>query len=77
MKTTDTELVRRAIYDVWNTIAYDVNACDNEEAVELCIDANRLAHYGHPEAEQEVDELCRRLGYPDALRWLAARVHLL
>ena len=74
--------LRPAIWATWEQIAAD--AADaflintNEGAVELCIDANRLALNGDdPEADALVTAAVRRHGYLPVLHFLSARIDLI
>lgn len=68
--------LKHAIYAVWNDIAYDISVGDNDEAVEVCIDAKRLDYFGHPEAQTEVSALIDKHGYTETLEMLAKEVTL-
>lgn len=70
---------------VWNAIGYDVEESlqamgeelDNESAIEMCLDANRLLLNGNDaEAEALLDRLCREHGFSEVVRGLCRRVTL-
>jgi hypothetical protein len=70
---------------VWNAIGWDVEeslqACgeelDNESAIEMCLDANRLLLNGNDqEAETLLNQLCREHGFGQVVRALCQRVTL-
>lgn len=69
------------MWATWNAIGYDIQqACsesgeelDNEQAVEACIDANRLAFFGGDtgkECDELVRDLCVEHGYHTVLKFL-------
>ncbi len=74
-------LLKPAIDETWNAIAFDVvPICgdDNESAMEMCIDADRLEINGHdPEANKLVHDLCREHGYMELLQFLSKHIQLL
>ena len=63
------------MWKVWNYIGHDVEeACegDNECAIELCIDANRLSMcVNEPEADALVHTLIEQHGYSKVLKFLS------
>ena len=70
---------------VWNAIGYDVEeslqACgeelDNESAIEMCLDANRLLLNGNDaEAEELLNQLCRDYDFGQVVKGLSKRVTL-
>lgn len=78
------ELIR-AVNATWQAIASDVlQACaecgdepDNEGAVEMCIDADRIVMYGGEEGQAAQNEFRARsaqIGYTPALKELAAQL---
>lgn len=68
----------RDVNSVWQSIASDASEfCeDNESAVELCIDANRLALHGLQASEDELKRLIQEHGYKMVLRELSKSVSL-
>jgi hypothetical protein len=84
----DKELIARLNTPMWNTwdaIGHDVYACaeecgetlGNEEAVESCIDANRLWLNGNDKAADDlIHELCKEHGYAKVLKFLAKHYQL-
>jgi hypothetical protein len=84
----DKELIARLntpMWNTWNAIGHDVYACaeecgeslDNEEAVESCIDANRLWLNGDDKAADDlIHELCREHGYHVVLKFLTKHYQL-
>lgn len=69
--------LKHAIQDLWSMIAWDVGHCDsNEEAVEICIDADRLMTYGFPQEDQEVTHLIQQYDYPTVLKALSREIQL-
>ena len=45
------------IRQVWNSIAADVGECSNKEAIELCLDANRMTTFCGPAGEKADREI--------------------
>lgn len=78
------EAVRAPIVTVWGTIGYDIieccesmgEGCDNEQAIESCIDANYLTMYTSKEADVLVSEMCKEHGYDKVLKFLAKNIRL-
>jgi hypothetical protein len=71
---------RRAIISTWNGIASDAyEACDddNEIAIELVIDANRLLSAGYPDADREIRDLCMQYGFGVVCSALSKNIQLL
>ena len=58
---------------VWQAIASDAaEFCeDNESAIEMCIDANRLATFANKSSDDEIQQLCKEFGYKTVLRQLS------
>lgn len=76
-KSTVSPALRQAILQVWNDIAPCVEALasDNTEAIEMCIDADRLVLLAEsPEAQDEMRALVAYLGYPQALSFIASQI---
>lgn len=61
------------IQTVWQAIAHDcLEFCeDNESAIEMCIDANRLATFANKSSDDEIQQLCKEFGYQTVLRQLS------
>lgn len=77
---TITEQTRRAIVDTWCGIAddaYDQCEDDNEIAIELTIDANRLTMAGYPAADAEISELCKKYDFGKVRAALSKTIQLL
>jgi len=69
-----------AIYATWDSIAsdaYDVCDGDNSVAMELVLDASRLAMNGFAEADIEIKTLCFEYGWGTVCEELAKRIQLL
>ena len=66
------------IQTVWQAIAPDVvEFCeDNESAVEMCIDANRLATFANKSSDDEVIQLSTSYGYSVVLKGLCKEITL-
>ena len=58
---------------VWQAISPDVvEFCeDNESAIEMCIDANRLSTFANKSSDDEIQSLCKEFGYHTFLRQLS------
>lgn len=55
--------LRQGILAVWGQIAADaseLNDLDNEGAIELCYDADRLSFFGYPAADAAIKELFKK-----------------
>lgn len=63
---------------VWQAIAPDcAEFCeDNESAVEMCIDANRLATFANKSSDDEVQKLSANYGYSTVLKALCNEITL-
>jgi len=72
------ERLLRDVNKVWNAIAESASGfCeDNESAVEMCIDANRLSTFASAESEQELTNLVTKFGYKSVLTHLTKQVSL-
>jgi hypothetical protein len=70
---------------VWNAIGWDVESSlqeageelDNESAIEMCLDANRLLiNANDAEAEELLNQLCREHGFGRVVNELSQRITL-
>lgn len=79
MKPTFSDSFLNDVNKVWNAIASDsAEFCDdNESAVEMCIDANRLAIYGSEKSESELRDHIAAHNYRMVLRELCKVVTLI
>jgi len=68
-----------AIHSVWQAIAPDAMefCCDNEEALEMVLDANRLETFGYEKEYKELTSLFQQHGYVEAFCELNEKVQLL
>lgn len=67
----------RAINSVYQSIGYDIpEDCDNEEAIECCIDADRLKTYDFPTEHNELMALISEFGYTPVLKYISKNVSL-
>ncbi len=73
------EIVARAVPAVWDAIGYDIGSVEGvgssipaADVVELCVDANRMATFGQPDAEAAKDLLIEEIGYSKFLKVVAA-----
>lgn len=72
--------VRAAVNKAWQQIAWDVmELCeDNEQAVEMCIDADRLLLNGEDQvAHAAVKMAVQQNGYHKTLKYLAANIQVM
>ena len=67
------EQLIKDVQTVWQAIAADAaEFCeDNESAIEMCIDANRLAIFANKSSDDEIQQLCKEFGYQTVLRQLS------
>lgn len=72
------KLFIRDLDAVWNAIAESASGfCDdNESAIEMCIDANRLQTFGSTESENELKKLIADHGFKAVIRELSKTVIL-
>ena len=78
MQISDT--LSHAIFLAYSAIGFDIEPEDNEEAIELSIDADRLITFGGPEGEDAQTELRNLIvahGYPSVLTALANEIQLM
>lgn len=60
------------VQTVWQAIASDAEFCeDNESAIEMCIDSNRLAIFANEISDVEIKRLSKEFGYNVVLRELS------
>jgi hypothetical protein len=79
IELSDSELatLKTAFSRAWGAVASDVEPDDNDEAVEICIDADRLETYGRSkEARLIVDRLANEHTYGAVLSFLSAKIRL-
>jgi len=75
-----TKATQQAIYATWDYIAadaYELCEGDNEIAVELVLDASRLAMQGYADADAEIKQLCAEHGFGTVREVLAKKMQLL
>jgi hypothetical protein len=80
MNITVTDSTRFAILDTWGSIAgdaYEICEGDNEIAMELVLDASRLAMNGFEEADAEIRTLCMEHGFGEVRAALSKKIQLL
>lgn len=68
--------VKPAIIQTWGGIAPDACVEDNEEAIELVCDADRLTFAGYPEAGRFVSDMCAAWGWDKVCQFLAKHINL-
>jgi hypothetical protein len=69
-----------AIFATWDSIsadAYEICEGDNEIAVELVLDANRLSMNGYAAADAEIRQLCVDYGFGTVREQLSKKMRLL
>ena len=74
----DLAIIKPAICSCWGAIASDVldmGDCDNEQAIECCIDADRL-HDHSPLADAIITRLAKETSYNAVLKALAKKIPL-
>jgi len=72
--------LKRPIRTTWQAIGPDaMEMCeDNEQAMEMCLDADRLLTYGDDEAAHKVYKLeIAQSGWTATLKYLSANIQLL
>jgi hypothetical protein len=77
---TVTDSTRFAILGTWDSIAsdaYEICEGDNEIAMELVLDASRLAMNGFTEADLEIRTLCVEHGFGEVRAALSKKIQLL
>ena len=75
-----TKATQQAIYATWDYIAsdaYELCEGDNEIAVELVLDAGRLAMQGYADADAEIKQLCAEHDFAVVRKVLAKKMQLL
>ena len=72
------DVAKRGIETTWEAIASDVGGVDdNEIAVEICIDANRVSMFAGEAAEKEIKEYMSQFDeYFEALKAISEQVTL-
>jgi len=85
LSAEDLGLVEQVIVSVWGQIAYDLgDVDDNEQAIECCIDADRLVEFNQSGRSRtqarNVDGLVKGLvakhGYLPVLKYLSKNIRL-
>jgi len=72
-----TPTLTSGIRQVWQQIGFDMpDDTDNEGAVEVCVDADRLTMLPSPDANNEFRALVAQHGYPKTFRALCRSVRL-
>jgi len=71
-----TRTLLSAVHGTWNAIAPDAGVEDNDEALELVLDADRIAMYGSKVAHEELKWLDEFYGYEKVQRTLSKKVQL-
>ena len=77
---TVTENTRRAILNTWDSIAsdaYEICEGDNEIAMEMVLDANRLTMNGYAEADAELSALYAQHDFGIVREALSKKMQLL
>lgn len=66
----------RAVRGTWQEICADAETTDNEEALEMVLDADRIAMYGNKVAHEELKWLDEFYGYAKVQRAMSKQVRL-
>lgn len=74
--TAEARVVVAAITQVWQMIAADIERASNEEAIEMCIDADRLRMFGQDEGHRLVATAFEQHGYAKVHKTLVQLVSL-
>lgn len=72
------------IWLTWNYVSPDVGECDNEEAIEICLDADRMTMLAQGSRELEegkaadklIDEAIKEHGYEAVMAYIADNIQL-
>lgn len=72
------EQLKTPIIMTWNNIAADAMefVTSNEEALEMVLDANRMAMFGYTEADAIISDLVREYSFGEIVEFLSARIRL-
>jgi hypothetical protein len=78
------KIVYAPIWATWNAISPDAHCDDNEEAIELCLDADRLittaqgtlAEKEALDADMAIDEAINKHSYEAVIKFLSKNVQL-
>lgn len=63
------KLVSGPVWHVWNDISADLAECNEgrrisySDAMEACLDANRITTAGYPGCDQFIDRMIKKYGY--------------
>lgn len=71
--------VKPAIVQVWNYIQADIEeSCTNAEAMELCLDANRISTFvtGGKEIDALIEQASKEHGYAKVDKFLCKHIQL-
>lgn len=69
--------VKNAIFDVWYNIGPDCRFVrSNEEALGMCLDADRLSLYGTKEADVFFKAACKEHGYDAVFTYLEKNIQV-
>jgi hypothetical protein len=71
------EELKSPIVTTWNCIASDCDFVENNmDALEMCIDANRLATFADASADALIHNLCVEHGYANVLDFLDKHIKI-
>jgi len=78
LDNTVVEQLRTPVYMTWEHIAPDAGelVSSNEEALEMVLDANRMAVSGYDEADRLVQDLASEHGFGNVIDFLSAQIRL-
>lgn len=76
MTNSQFNVLREAIVATWGYVAADCDDMDNDEAIEVTIDANRMATMGYEAADFLIMKLVKENGYLPVLKYLSKKISL-
>ena len=66
----------KAINSVFKDVRYYLSEnIENKDAIEFCLEANRL--YGYPEALQELMKIVKSIGYNETITLISEKLNLI
>ena len=77
MNSTNLSILKRAVENTWSQIGHDIGDVPNDEAIEACVDADRLEYNGDDEeANKLFRAICNKHSYHAALQWLSNNISI-
>lgn len=68
--------LRSGVCGVWSNIASEMGRCSNMDAIETCLDADRIETFGYKTAAMELNWLDERFGFDKVQRTIAKNIRL-